>query len=665
MVRLSAALAVALMAGCCLQLTTPFHTAHLLPSSAVAFRRDTGNTDGVGRLEGRSRVHQLANRRNRDTVRCGAVVWGLQAAAVVWASRKITRVTRELQTLPVVELQFREAYALGDWLMPNTPDVPALPNATSALPLVAALEQGYKNCSWIKRKWHQLRRTRITDRPFVLVQVDAFGEWGPVGFLCRFEDSGLSEPSKDQSADGDGTAGDEGAFGAVGASFLSDITDPDALDRRIARRIDGKVLCKVGARCLILGKRAAGSDRLQRLGEDNEEMQRALAAVGPATSTKVAVPELDGTVMAQLQAVEPPAAAGPTAAGVDVEGAEMKKKASVENGQEEVAAPAASKDNGVGQKEHQQTTEDQGGRYPGLDHAMVKQLSDSPLRWVGWPLRLNDKRRLLVQADFQSSCADVLRLLKETAEVQRQLDELEPTPAELMDEARLLAGHLVFRAAAAIDRATSASVAEATSLDGLGEKRTPTGQGQAPQEPTSFRAFWRQMGRGLHAFSRGIMARALVRMLFWRRLDRLLESLSFAALSTNNDMVTYREYKQIMYSMRTSARLQLASRQLRTSLETRREQLKQLQAERGDLQTAARSSSSGGLTSFGTGLTPPRPKPPVQKAEQLGAEESQEIRSAREALEQLNQFNPLAPPDSTDADRDSPSPEDDSEKTKG
>ena len=74
----------------------------------------------------------------------------------------------------------------------------------------------------------------------------------------------------------------------------------------------------------------------------------------------------------------------------------------------------------------------------------------------------------------------------------------------------------------------------------------------------------------MHAFSRGWMARTVIRALFWRRLDRLLEGASFGAMRTDVDTVPYKEYKEMVRGDDSRTRLNLAIEQLRGELADKR-----------------------------------------------------------------------------------------------
>ena len=79
-----------------------------------------------------------------------------------------------------------------------------------------------------------------------------------------------------------------------------------------------------------------------------------------------------------------------------------------------------------------------------------------------------------------------------------------------------------------------------------------------------------QLLKGMHAFSRGWMARTAVRIMFWRRLDRLLEAASFGAMRTDVDTIPYKDYKEMVRGDDTRTRLNLAIEQLRGELTDKR-----------------------------------------------------------------------------------------------
>eukprot|EP00620_Florenciella_sp_RCC1587_P015201 CAMPEP_0182562044 /NCGR_PEP_ID=MMETSP1324-20130603/4441_1 /TAXON_ID=236786 /ORGANISM="Florenciella sp., Strain RCC1587" /LENGTH=308 /DNA_ID=CAMNT_0024774865 /DNA_START=15 /DNA_END=941 /DNA_ORIENTATION=- len=180
----------------------------------------------------------------------------------------------------------------------------------------------------------------------------------------------------------------------------------------------------------------------------------------------------------------------------------------------------------------------------------------------------------------------------------RQQMDLKQTPQEALSEAQLYAGAAMFRAAAALDRASSEVIAPEEAEDDTLSRPYLSAEYQAQQPKTGPIATCVQLLKGMHAFSRGWMARTAVRIMFWRRLDRLLEAASFGAMRTDVDIVPYKDYKEMVRGDDTRTRLNLAIEQLRGELADKR-------ATSGDLglnlDSLSDDDDDGGLDGVGGG----------------------------------------------------------------
>ena len=82
--------------------------------------------------------------------------------------------------------------------------------------------------------------------------------------------------------------------------------------------------------------------------------------------------------------------------------------------------------------------------------------------------------------------------------------------------------------------------------------------------------------RGVHVLARGCLARGALRLLFLRRIDRLLEAASFAAIRVDANgpyAVPYKDYKSLVRTANTLLRLEVGKEQLREDLDRRRTEL--------------------------------------------------------------------------------------------
>mmetsp|Transcript_49164 Transcript_49164/g.111511 ORF Transcript_49164/g.111511 Transcript_49164/m.111511 type:complete len:578 (-) Transcript_49164:713-2446(-) len=204
------------------------------------------------------------------------------ARAVLRVLGSATKINRQSLEYPVYLLGFNEAVSMDDWLLPNTRDVPLIREREKALGLVQAL-RGVARFERPRLLGFKPPRS-LVERPFVVIQVDAFGDWSSVGFLCTLEGQQIpeeedqaketgskaegkaegKEASQDQATP-EGTpegrgftlssmglgAGATAAAAASGVGAEKLVAGFEVLPAEVATRIDGRVLVRVHGRVAV------------------------------------------------------------------------------------------------------------------------------------------------------------------------------------------------------------------------------------------------------------------------------------------------------------------------------------------------------------------------------------------------------------------------------